>query len=554
LTIDTDASAGQYFTSTVTWSGNFASTAVSPASATSTALYTDDTGKISQAITNTAPVAGTSVSVKIVGYDDPAHSLTITLTWEAPAVTTITFVDPVDGVYVKTGSTTVFTAKVTDQFGNGVAGTSIIPAITDSSAANYSATRTYAAVTSNADGLVSFSLTDAAAATDDYDTVKFTSVSVNTVNNSLSITYKATLPTVGTMYNYYSDDFDAAASAIATAVPAAGIGAASGGVTLVLARNLSRDLSANTNSAADDMTAIRIRALTSAGVAATGASVTLTAGTGGHVLNTSGLPATSRTIAVDTNGDAVFQVLATGEGNITWTATSGTTSSTITLVVADQQKAAGRTVTLTGAATGTANGEGIPMTVSVKDRYGNGVTGVSMTLSATGVGAFMGGATTQSITTDATGTFTFLATSYASAGGAATFTARANDASDATSIAGFVGANQVDSTLAAGVASAAATVTFAAGNNAAQVAAEAASDAAAEAIDAANAATDAANLAAEAADAATVAAEEARDAADAATAAVEELATQVATLMAALKAQITTLANTVAKIAKKVRA
>jgi len=90
--------------------------------------------------------------------------------------------------------------------------------------------------------------------------------------------------------------------------------------------------------------------------------------------------------------------------------------------------------------------------------------------------------------------------------------------------------------------------------DAATAAAEAATDAASEAIDAANAATDAANLAAEAADAATVAAEEARDAADAATAAVEELATQVATLMAALKAQLTTLANTVAKIAKKVKA
>jgi len=92
------------------------------------------------------------------------------------------------------------------------------------------------------------------------------------------------------------------------------------------------------------------------------------------------------------------------------------------------------------------------------------------------------------------------------------------------------------------------------GDDGATAAANAASDAAAEAIDAANAATDAANLAAEAADAATVAAEEARDAADAATAAVEALATQVATLMAALKAQITTLANTVAKIAKKVKA
>ena len=100
----------------------------------------------------------------------------------------------------------------------------------------------------------------------------------------------------------------------------------------------------------------------------------------------------------------------------------------------------------------------------------------------------------------------------------------------------------------------AAAATTNAGIAASQAAAEAATDAAAEAIDAANAATDAANLAAEAADAATVAAEEARDAADAATAAVEELATQVATLMAALKAQITTLANTVAKIAKKVKA
>jgi len=97
-------------------------------------------------------------------------------------------------------------------------------------------------------------------------------------------------------------------------------------------------------------------------------------------------------------------------------------------------------------------------------------------------------------------------------------------------------------------------LTASVGETATDAAAAAAADAAAEAIDAANAATDAANLAAEAADAATVAAEEARDAADAATAAVEELATQVATLMAALKAQITTLANTVAKIAKKVKA
>jgi hypothetical protein len=92
------------------------------------------------------------------------------------------------------------------------------------------------------------------------------------------------------------------------------------------------------------------------------------------------------------------------------------------------------------------------------------------------------------------------------------------------------------------------------GDDAATAAANAASDAALEAIDAANAATDAANLAAEAADAATVAAEEARDAADAATAAVDKLAQDIADLASGIKAQITTLANTVAKIAKKVKA
>jgi trimeric autotransporter adhesin len=87
-----------------------------------------------------------------------------------------------------------------------------------------------------------------------------------------------------------------------------------------------------------------------------------------------------------------------------------------------------------------------------------------------------------------------------------------------------------------------------------QAAADAATDAALQAIDAANAATDAANLAAEAADAATVAAEEAKDAADAATAAVEALATQITQLTASVQAQIRSLANTVAKIAKKVKA
>jgi hypothetical protein len=547
----TAVAANQAYTSTVTWGSNVATANVTPASATAATNYTNADGRFTVSLTNTAPVAGASVTIVITGYATETHKVTVTLTWAAPVASTLTIVDPIASQYIKTGAATVFTAKVTDQFGNPVAGASIVPSITGTTSANYSATTTYAALTSDKDGMVSWSLA-AGSVNDTTDTVKFTAASDSTVNASRTITYKTTLPAVSTMQNFYSDTFAAAASAITTSVPTAGIGSE---LAMVIARNLSFDLSANTNTAADDMIALKVRSLTSAGVAATGAAVTLTAGTGGHVLNLSGLPATSRTIAADSNGDVVFQIMATAPGAITFTISSGTATSTVTVnVVSAVPAASARTVAISGGTTGTANGEGVPMTVTVTDRYGNGASGVSLNVTASGTGALMGGATTASFTTDVNGKFTFLATSYASAGGAATFTASASNAGDSTSAAGKVSTSTVDSTLAAGKSSASATVTFAAGTNAAQAAAEAATDAAAEAIDAANAATDAANLAAEAADAATVAAEEARDAADAATAAVEELATQVATLMAALKAQITTLANTVAKIAKKVKA
>jgi hypothetical protein len=300
----------------------------------------------------------------------------------------------------------------------------------------------------------------------------------------------------------------------------------------------------------------RVNALTSAGAAAAGAVVTVTPGTGAFILNSSNVPSTSaRNFVVDSLGNIYFKGGATGTGAISFTITSGTASATAAQWVTNGTTGAkGRFVAVAGAATGTANGDAIPVTVTVTDRYGNPVSGVSLNLVASGVGSFAGGATTQTYTTTSTGTFTFLATSSVEAGGKGTFTATSTTSGEFTSLAGYVVSTVVDSTLKAGNASAALDITFAAGRSSVVVAAEAASDAAAEAIDAANAATDAANLAAEAADAATVAAEEARDAADAATAAVEELATQVATLMAALKAQITTLANTVAKIAKKVKA
>jgi hypothetical protein len=185
---------------------------------------------------------------------------------------------------------------------------------------------------------------------------------------------------------------------------------------------------------------------------------------------------------------------------------------------------AASTIVVTPSATTLAAGGTATVNVTVKDANGYPVgDGTAVTLAATN-----GSVVAPSAKTTSNGTF----------------------AAPANFVAGSEGASSIVTAIV-GSKSGSATIAITGGSS---DSANAAADAAAEAIDAANAATDAANLAAEAADAATVAAEEARDAADAATAAVEELATQVATLMAALKAQITTLANTVAKIAKKVKA
>jgi hypothetical protein len=301
------------------------------------------------------------------------------------------------------------------------------------------------------------------------------------------------------------------------------------------------------DSTADDMINLRFYGLATGSVAATGAVVTVTAGDGGHILDASGLPVKTRNFLVLSTGYTQgIQVLATKTGAITFTATSGTVTATAAMWVANATADA-RNVKITSAATGTANGAGIPVTVTVTDRYGNPVSGVNLNVVASGAGSFMGGSINQSFLTDSSGLYTFLATSNLSDGGVAKFTATSgNSGTSMGDSAGYVGATVVDATLAAGNSSASASITFAAGASASDVA-QTATDAAAEATDAANAATDAANAAAEAADAATAAAQDAADA-------VAALSAQVATLISGLKAQLTALTNLVIKIQKKVKA
>jgi len=560
LSIDVGSTVGAAIVSDVDWTANYATADVTPASDTKVTNYTDADGAFTVTLTNANPLAGAQATVTLTGYTGATDNVnTITINWVAAAASSITVVEPVSGAHQVLKGTTTFSLSVRDQFNNPVADAVVQPSLSSTSS-NYSATTTYATVKSGATGIATWSLTDAKAVADGTDAVTFTVIGVSGVSTSYTITYKATVATVGSFLTYYQHDFDSTtASDITTAVPTTGIYTSAGaGLPMVIARNLSFDLVSgyddNSSSVENDAFTIKVRALTSAGIAAAGASVTVTASTGGHIVGVDGLPTSTRTFAVPASGDITFAVLATAPGAIKWTITSGTKSAEVVANIATPTQANARFITITGGTTGSAFGEGVPVSVAVTDRYGNGVSGVTLTLAASGVGSFAGGATTQSFTTDATGKYTFLATSNVAAGGTGTYSATAGNAGDATSLIGYVGATAVDSTLKAGNSTASASVTFAAGVNPTVAAAEAATDAALEAIDAANAATDAANLAAEAADAATVAAEEARDAADSATAAVEALASEVATLIAGLKAQITTLANTVAKIAKKVKA
>ena len=71
--------------------------------------------------------------------------------------------DPVSGVQVLAGSTNVFTVIVKDQFGNGMSGQQVQPSITGTTNNNYSASTTYATITTGTGGTATWSLTDAAA-------------------------------------------------------------------------------------------------------------------------------------------------------------------------------------------------------------------------------------------------------------------------------------------------------------------------------------------------------------------------------------------------------
>ena len=479
-----------------------------------------------------ALAAGNTFSVNLPGSTNTTatDAKTANVTAAAGTASTMTITNATRRVAA--AAATSFTATLKDNFGAAMANEVVTVSVS-----GRNPTTSSASYTTNASGQVTHSLTDAGTASVN-DTVTFTNGSAS---GSGTIIYGTSTAGTVVLEGPNTDD-------------------------LVITYADMTDIAAGAAGAAATVATVTATVKDAAGVVMNGMAVTFAAtGTNCAILST------KQTVYTGAAGTAATSVYKWSNGTCAVTATSGGVTS-VADTVHFAQKTALEARTLAGTVAGNV------ITATVKDRFGNPINGAYVWASRTGGGFFANGASSTSATTGEDGTVQFVYSTDATTAGTVKLQLGSSTAADAEYGQSAAGANLVNSpslatdiftattvgtatTAETGVGASLApagvnsvTVTVAAAASASQVAAEAATDAAAEAIDAANAATDAANLAAEAADAATVAAEEARDAADAATAAVEELATQVATLMAALKAQITTLAHTVAKIAKKVKA
>jgi len=493
-----------------------------PAGVTSGAFdFNTDTTSVVKSFTATAPAAGEGylVTFQTGGGKVVVYQVSYVAQQLTSSIGTLT-TNIASGARAATGSTVTLNVTAKDGFGTAISGATV------RMSHNRTATGVASDVvtaTTDASGVATFTVVDAR--TDFSTTVVKNSTGTFTITGSTSnaTTSAAVSPVI-------------AFTAAANLTP--------GAITITETAE-DDDLVGN---AVDAVINETITVTSETGTAMAGVAYTATISDRLYERKTYASGASQLTGFTDANGYAFIRVAGykSGVATVTFTVGALSKSDTFTVVSATSKL---RALSVDKASTDIKSGETGYVTVTAKDVYGNVVPSASLTISYTGTSGRIvsyNGAQGNSATTNAAGQV--VVGILADGTGTGTLTAEYANAVAATVTTTTQGVAPI-----ARVASVSTAVTTS-GTSAAVAAAEAATDAAAEAIDAANAATDAANLAAEAADAATVAAEEARDAADAATAAVEELATQVATLMAALKAQITTLANTVAKIAKKVKA
>ena len=459
------------------------------------------TGYGAFSVATTGISAGSSVVVTLSSAAT-ATSHSVTFTAAAAAINAASTLTPAASSLVAGGGVTL-TLTAVDQFGLPVVGAAV-----SWSRAGRNVTTTSSANVTDANGIATYTYTDASTSTTSLtDTVSAVASFNGATNTETATVTFGTANTVGSL--------------TVTASPTLTSGSATSAID-------TSDLGADNTYATVSVTVKNADGSLLAGVPVTWTTSNAKSG----ILSALGI--NYATTFSNSSGVATSYVYGwTAPGATTVTATAGGKTAT-TIVNFVNAASDARYIAV--------KADGGLVTATVTDRFGNVVKDATVTWAVTG-GAYFGNGTTGTTgTTDKTGVAQIVVngsgTVTASLG--ATYTQAYDVAGKVNGIT--IAATGVGATFStAGISTADVSVTGV------DSSAQAAADAAAEATDAANAATDAANAAAEAADAATAAAQDAADA-------VAALSTQVSEMVNALKKQITALTNLVIKIQKKVKA
>jgi len=289
---------------------------------------------------------------------------TVTVKASAAAADDIIVTNPIRRV--ATGSTNTIVAALYDQYGAAMSNRTITVTVAGRNGATASSS-----IVTNADGEVSYSLTDTGTV-GTTDTISFT---FGSVTDTATLTYGTTTVTTLSVYT----------------APHVTAGVADTNIIY----SDKKDIDASSKAGASATTQpVAVLAKDANGVVMSGVPVTFTiAGTGCGLLSTLG------TVYTGADGLAQTSIYAWLEGKCTVTATAG--GQTVTTDAYFVQTGAGEARTITASVSA-----GL-VTATVKDRFGNPIKGVYVYATRTGDGYFGNGSSSTSGITGEAGTVEF---------------------------------------------------------------------------------------------------------------------------------------------------
>ncbi|HWB65523.1 MAG TPA: Ig-like domain-containing protein [Mycobacteriales bacterium] len=366
-------------------------TTLSPTTGSGT---TDASGNATFTVTDTSPTAGEHFTVTAsVG----AVTASATATFATPTPTNLTVTPQVQSV--TQGGTVTITAKVTDQFGNGVSGDNLTATVVGR---NTGTTVSSATTDANGNATISYQDTNITGASTDTVTITDTThpgLTGNPATATVQYITGSTTPSTVTI--------DVSGSGTdTTCPPASGATKAKTGVAL----GSTTEVCAVVKNSTDEVLA--------------GQQVTFTVDKGtvdthGHLSSTS-----TKTVTVTTNGSgiAVADVTSNNSGVQNVTATDGAVSDTGTITYNPPATTAALTLALAPATTNITPGGSQQFTATVADQFGNGVPGITVTFTQAGAGS-IGATSSATAITAADGTASVTVSTTASTTGSGSVTA-----------------------------------------------------------------------------------------------------------------------------------